>query len=182
MATTVQPFNGVYELDPVHSSVQFAVTHVQVSTFRGSFGDVHVRLTAEDAAPAIDAQVRVDSISIVDPAEFREHVVRSADFFDADNHPLITFRSTEVELENAGTVEIRGELTIRGIVQPVVVRGRFEAPRTDPFGTVRAGLALQATIDRRDWAMDWQLPLPDGSDAVGWDVEVTAHLELVEQR
>lgn len=178
MATAVQPFTGVYELDRPHSTVQFAVRHVQVSTFRASFADVSARLAVEDGAITLEGRVLAESISILEPPEFRDHVVRGSDFFDADAHPLVTFRSTGVELRDDGTAIVSGELTIRGVSRPVTASGTYQAPREDPFGTCRAGLDLRATLDRRSWGMDWQLPLPDGGDALGWDVEVTVQLEL----
>lgn len=105
-------------------------------------------------------------------------MVRGLDFFDADSHPLITFRSTSVELGDDGTATASGDLAIRGVTSPVTAKGTYQPPREDPFGTYRAGLELQATVDRRSWAMNWQIPLPDGSDALGWEVEIMAQLEL----
>ena len=122
MATAMQTADGVYELDKTHSTVQFAVRHVGVSTFRASFGDIDARLAIENGSAELQARAIVESVSIVEPPEFREHVVRGEDFFAAD--------------------------------------------------------ALEATIDRRTWGMSWQTPLPDGGDALGWQVEITAHPEL----
>jgi polyisoprenoid-binding protein YceI len=90
----------------------------------------------------------------------------------------ISFRSTAFELADDGTASITGELTIRGATRTITVRGRYQPTREDPFGNYRAGLELRATVDRRSWE-DWQMPLPDGSDALGWDVEITAQLELI---
>jgi polyisoprenoid-binding protein YceI len=179
MATVAKTLIGTYELDRTHSTVQFAVKHVGVSTFRASFSDVDARITVDNDGIALEGRVGAESVSIVEPAEFREHVVRGADFFDADTFPVITFRSTSVELGDDGAVTLAGELTIRETSQTVTARGTYEPPREDPFGNVRTGLDLRATIDRRSWAMDWQAPLPGGGDALGWDVEITAQLELV---
>jgi len=178
MATAVHPFTGEYELDPVHSTFQFAVRHVNVSTFRASFGDVDAHVSARNGTIDLAARARVASISIVDPPEFREHVL-AAEFFAADDHPEIAFRSTGIELAGDGDAVVSGDLTIRGITRPVTASGTYEPPRQDPFGSVRAGFDLSAVIDRRGWGMDWQAQLPDGSDAVGWDVELTVQLELV---
>jgi polyisoprenoid-binding protein YceI len=179
MATALQPFAGTYELDGDHSTVQFGIRHQQISTFRASFDGAEARLTAENGTIALAGEARVESVSIAGTREFREHVVRGADFFDADRHPVISFRSTSVELGEDGTAEVSGELTIRGATHRITARGSFEPPREDPFGNCRAGLELQAEIDRRTWDMNWQMPLPDGSDALGWDVEIGAQLELV---
>jgi polyisoprenoid-binding protein YceI len=181
MTTTMQPLVGTYVLDGIHSSVQFAVGHQQVSLFRASFGDVEGSVAEENGAIALEGRAVVESISIGEPAEFREHVVRSTDFFDADAYPLIAFRSSDVELREDGTATVTGELTIRGATGTISAHGTYHAPRQDPFGRCRAGLELQATIDRRSWDLSWQLPLPDGRDALGWDVGITAHLELVER-
>lgn len=178
MAATAPRIEGRYELDRTHSTVEFAVRHLTVSTFRASFGDFDARLTINEGAAELEAHAVAESISIVEPPEFREHVVRGQDFFAADDHPLITFRSTSLELDDEGNAIVSGELTIRGVRRTVTARGRFSPPTEDPFGGYRAGLALAATIDRKDWGMDWQAPLPNGDDALGWDVEVTAQLEL----
>ena len=178
MPITVLPFTGVYELDSTHSSVQFAVKHI-VSTFRASFGDVEGRLVAGDAGATLTATAPVESVSIVDPPEFREHVVRGDDFFQADEHPALMFRSTEIELRDDGSALVKGELVIRGVTRAIRAVGSYRAPTRDPFGSERAALELRAKVDRRDWGLDWQLPLPDGGDAVGWEVELTAELELV---
>jgi polyisoprenoid-binding protein YceI len=121
----------------------------------------------------------VESLSIVDPPEFREHVVRGADFFQADDYPELTFRSTEIELRDDGSTTVTGDLTIRGVTRRVSAEGTYRAPIEDPFGGERAGLELRTTVDRRAWDLSWQTPLPDGGDALGWEVELTGHLELV---
>ena len=179
MAIAVQPFEGPYEVDPNHSSFQLEVEHLNHSTFRASFADIDARLAHVDGALVLEGQARAESISIVDP-EFREHVVRGADFFEADAHPLITFRSTSVVLGDDHSAIVSGELSIRGVSRPVTAIGTYAPPTTDPFGMSRAALELRATVDRRRWGMDWQLALPDGRDALGWDVGITAHVELVQ--
>ena len=181
MAIAVHPFEGTYDLDLNHSSFQFEVKHLNLSTFRASFAEIEARLADdEDGVLVLEGQARVESISIVDP-EFREHVVHGTDFFEADVHPRITFRSTSVELRDDGSASVSGELVIRGTARPVTASGTFAPPTMDPFGLSRAALELRASVDRRSWDLSWQLPLPDGSDALGWEVEITAHLELVKE-
>lgn len=182
MATATQPLRGTFVADPNHSSFQAALSHMKVGSFRTSFSDVDARLTAsEDAEPALEGAARVESISITRPPEFREHVVRGADFFDADHHPEIAFRSTRLALAENGTVAMDGELTIRGITKPITATGSFQEPVEDPYGNVRTAFALTANIDRRDWGITWQAPLPKGGDVLGWDVALEVHIELVAQ-
>lgn len=177
MAIAVHALDGTYDLDKPHSTVQFAVRHLGISTFRASFDDIEARLTIEAGAATLKARALVESVSIVDP-EFREHVVRGEDFFAADEHPLVAFRSTSVDLEDDGTAVVTGDLTIRDISHQVTARGTFIPPTEDPFGGRRVGIALATTIDRKHWGLEWQAPLPNGGDALGWEVEITAHLEL----
>ena len=175
--TTAVPVTGeVFDLDPTHSTVQFAVRHVGVSMFRGSFDDVDAQLTFAERTAELRAQAVVASISITDP-DFRAHVVDGDDFFAAGESPVITFRSTEVVLTD-DQAKVVGELTIRGVSQAVRAQGLFTAPVQDPFGNTRLGLELGATIDRRQFGLNWQMALPDGGDALGWDVAVTAQLEF----
>jgi polyisoprenoid-binding protein YceI len=178
MATAVQTADGIYDLDKPHSTVQFAVRHVGVSSFRASFGDIDARLVIEDGNAELRASALVESVSIVDPPEFREHIVRGDDFFAAGAHPLLSFHSSSVELGDDGSATVSGNLVVRGVSRAVDATGRFSPPTEDPFGRFRVGLELDAKIDRRAWGMDWQAPLPNGGDALGWEVEITAHLEL----
>jgi polyisoprenoid-binding protein YceI len=176
-----QPLTGVFEVDRKHSWVGFAVRHMQVSTFRGSFREVDARVVGDASGLHLEGAVRVESISITDPPDFRAHVVRGDDFFDAERYPEITFRSTRADLAEDGAVTIEGELTIKGISRTVVATGTYQSPVADPWGSERAALELHAVVDRRDWELSWQLPLPDGGEALGWSVDVHVQLELVRQ-
>jgi len=179
MAIAVESFDGTYELDPHHSSFQFAVRHMNVSAFRGSFGDIDGRLTLDDGAITLEGQARAESVSITGPPEFRDHVVHGLDFFDADSHPLLSFRSTSVDLDQSGEATVSGDLTIRGASFPVSASGTYQPPTEDVYGAYRLGAALRTTVDRRNWGMTWQAPLPDGSDALGWEVDISVELEFM---
>ena len=176
-ATSIAP--GTYTADPVHSSFQAGVRHMGVGSFRTTFTDVAARLASDDDGVRLDGRAQVDSISIHNPPEFREHVVNGADFFDAANHPEIVFTSSDVDLAADGTVELTGELVIKGIAKPISATGAWREPVEDPYGHVRTALELRAVVDRRDWNITWQAPLPKGGDALGWDVTLDVHLELV---
>ena len=177
MATVaVQPFSGTYNAQPVPSSFAFAVRHSGVFWYRGSLSDVAATLRAEGDALALEGSARVDSISVVEPAAMRASVL-GPEFFDAERHPEITFRSTELRLADDGRAELDGELTIRGVTRPVSASGHYSSPRLSSFGEI-AGLQLHTSFDRREYGFQWQMQLPGGGDAVGWDVEVDIDLLL----
>jgi polyisoprenoid-binding protein YceI len=175
-ALAVQPFSGTYRAQPVPSSFAFAVRHSGVFWYRGSLSAVAATLRGDGDALALEGSARVDSISVVEPPAMRASVL-GPDFFDAERHPEITFRSTAVRLADDGRAEVDGELTIRGVTRPVSAGGHYAAPRLASFGEV-AGLQLQTSFDRREFGFEWQMELPGGGDAVGWDVQLDIDLLL----
>ncbi len=181
MSTATQPITGTFAADPVHSSFQFAVKHMKVATFRAGFDDVQAQLVAGDDGVALEGRAKVESVTVTNPKELREHLVNSTDFFDAGNHPEIVFTSQRVDLAGDGTATVEGELTMKGITKPVSATGTYQAPVQDPYGGTRTALELTATLDRRQWELDWQAPLPSGGDVLAWDVTLTVDLELVQQ-
>ena len=178
MTTATQPFSGVYTADTVHSSFGFAVAYAGAGKFRGGFSDVRAQLIAEDGL-SLEGAARADSISIQDPPQFRAHVL-GPEFFDADNHPEITFRSDAIELSDDGSVRLEGELGIAGRTRPVVATGSWTAP-VDTVAGRRTSLELEAVIDRRDFGFDWQMELPAGGDALAYEVTLEVSLALVAQ-
>jgi len=180
MTVITQPFTGTFVADQDHSSFQFEVTHMVVSKFRASFDDVTARVVADESGVQLEGSVQVASVAIRNQ-QFREHVVNGADFFDGPNHPEITFRSGDVQLTEDGTFSGEGELTIRGITKRIVATGTYQEPVEDPYGMTRTAIELNATVDRRDWGLNWQAPLPNGREALGYDVRLSAHIELVKE-
>lgn len=180
MATAIQQFSGIFEADVDHSSFDAGTRHMGVGSFRTRFEDVSARLTAGDAGLRLEGEARVDSVSIRKPPEFREHVVNGADFFDAGRFPAIGFASTDIELSEDGGATVRGALTIKGTTRDVTATGTYRAPTEDPYGSLRAALDVSASIDRRDFGIDWQAQLPKGGNVLEWDVEIAVHIELVQ--
>jgi polyisoprenoid-binding protein YceI len=178
-AVATQPFAGTYRAQPVPSTFAFAIRHSGVFWYRGSLSDVAATLRGDGDSLALEGSARVDSISVVEPAAMRASVL-GPEFFDAERHPEITFRSTEVRLDGDGRAEVDGELTIRGVTRPVTASGHYAPPRQAAFGEV-AGLQLRTSFDRREFGFDWQMPLPGGGNAVGWDVEVDIDLLLMRE-
>jgi len=181
MTVATDELVGTFAADPDHSSFSFAIQHMKVSSFRATFDDVDAQLVGDGSGLSLQGRARVESISITNPPEFREHVVNGEDFFDAANHPQIAFHSSRVEIGEDGSATAEGELEIKGIAKPVLATGSYQAPVEDPYGSVRTALELSATVDRREWDMGWQMPLPKGGDVLGYEVEVTVHLELIKQ-
>ena len=179
MTTATSIAAGTYTADAIHSSFQAEARHMGVGSFRTSFDDVQARLTCDDDGVRLEGRALVQSIAIRNPPEFREHVVNGADFFDAANHPEIVFTSSDVSLEADGRVTLGGELVIKDIAKPLSATGTWQEPLEDPYGRIRTALVLQAVIDRRDWNLTWQAPLPKGGDALGWDVTLDVNLEFV---
>jgi polyisoprenoid-binding protein YceI len=178
-STIVTRLTGTYAADPDHSSVGFAVRHMGVSTFRGSFAQLDATVTvADDGTLTLTGSVPAEGISIVSPVDFRNHVL-SADFLDAEHHPVIAFESEPARPNDDGTIAVHGRLTARGLTLPVDAAGTWSAPLEDPYGNMRAAIELASVVDRRDFGMTWNAPLPKGGDALGTDLTLTVHLELI---
>ena len=166
---------GTWQVDPVHSTVSFSVKHMAVANFRGGFGTFNVTLDETGLRGTVD----VASISVSEP-NLNGHLL-SPDFFDAERHPQLSFRSTAIGV-SADELEIDGELTLKGVTRPVTITGVVSGPVTHPFdGSSRLGLELETVIDRTAFGLNWNAPLPTGGFAVGNDVKLYAELELVEE-
>src|SRR3954454_3402833 len=174
--TTATKLQGTYTVDPVHSSFGVAVRYQGVSLFKGSLDEVDAKVVDGK----IDGTAKVESISIRTPEQFRAHVL-SAEFFDAENHPTVDFRSNDIELGEDGTAKVEGELTIKCITRPITAAGTWIAPEADAFGSTRGHLNLEAVVDRTEFEMNWNAPLPSGGKALANEVTLTVELSLVEQ-
>lgn len=171
---------GTYTVDPVHSSVGFAVRYMGVSTFRSNFSEVEARLSDEGGQLQLEGKAKVDSIGITAPEQFRGHVL-SGEFFDIENHPEIAFRSTNVELNDDATATVEGELTIKGVTRPLHATGTWQGDTAHAFGGERAALQLETTVDRTEFGLTWNAPLPAGGNALDNDVTLTIELNLVKE-
>jgi polyisoprenoid-binding protein YceI len=169
---------GAYVVDPIHSSVDFAVTHNGVSTFRSGFGDYEARLSGGES-PRLEGSVEVASIDISEE-QLKGHLL-SPEFFDAERHPRLRFESSEIEVAKDGSATIRGELEIGGERHQVEASGRFARLGADLAGKARVGLSLAASVDRRSFGLDWQAELPGGGEALAYEVAIAVELELVEE-
>jgi polyisoprenoid-binding protein YceI len=169
---------GTYTVDPVHSTIGFAVVHNGVSTFRSGFGEYEARLSGGER-PRLEGTVGVASIQIEEP-QLKGHLL-SPEFFDAERHPQLRFESNELEVAEDGSATIRGELEIRGEKHQVEASGRFAQLGADLAGKARVGLSLAATVDRRSFGLEWQAELPSGGEVLDYEVSIAVELELVEE-
>lgn len=162
---------GTWVLDPVHSRIEFAVTHNGVSTFRGAFADVAATLDAD----GLTGTAKVESIAIEDES-LRGHLL-SPEFFDAERFPELSFRSREIRVDG-NAVAVDGEITIKGVTQPLSLTGTLDGPVENPFGGTVLALHVASVLDRRAFGIDWNMELPGGGAYVGNDVTLTGALEL----
>ena len=174
--TTTSPLAGTYVADPVHSSFGFAVRYQGVSIFRGTLDEVEAKLVDG----RLEGSAKAESISIRTPDQFRQHVL-GEEFFDAANHPDVTFKADDVDVREDGTASVKGELTIKGITRPVDASGTWAAPAGDAFGNTRAHVQLEGVVDRTEYDMNWNMALPSGAPALAKDVTLTVELSLTEQ-
>ena len=181
MATTAetiqQQIHGSWNVDPTHSSVEFAVRHMMIATVSGRFRDYEGTLDATGVEPVLEGVVRVESLTTDD--EQRDGHLVSPDFFDAERHPEIRFRSTRFEPTGERTVRVVGDFTMRGVTKEIELGGTLTGAGVDPWGSERIGIDLEATIDRREYGLTWNQPLPSGGFLVGDDVRLILSFSLV---
>ncbi len=168
-----------WQLDPLHAEVGFEVRHMMVSKVRGRFTDFTADVQLDPARPEashVEASIAVASVDtgVAD----RDAHLRSADFFDAEQHPRITFRSTRVEPRGEGAFRVEGLLAIRGVERPVALDGEYEGPASDPWGNSRVGFSLSGEIDREEFGLTWNQALEAGGVLVARKVRLTIDAEV----
>lgn len=169
-----------FEFDPAHTSAQFAVKHLVVSTVRGHMGQVAGTLQFDAADPAkstVEATIDVRGIDTNDTK--RDEHLRAPDFFDAAKYPTITFKSKSAERVGEGKYKVTGDLTIKGVTKEVVldVEGATK-PFKDPFGNIKLGGVARTKINRQDFGVSWSRTMDGGGLVVGDDVEIIIDIEL----
>jgi len=171
--TTVIP-TGTWVLDPVHSSIGFAVPYSGIGTFRGTFEDFDAKLVDG----RLEGVAKVGSVK-VDDENLAGHL-QSPDFFDAEQYPELRFVSRSIE--RAGDrVSVDGDLTLRGVTKPVEISGTVTGPLENAYGQQRIGFDLETTVNRQDYGITWNMELPGGGQALADDVLITANLALVQE-
>lgn len=169
--TQTQVPTGTWTLDGTHSSAGFEVGYA-AATFRGRFHELDARLEEGTLTGSVNAE----SVDVNDE-NLAAHL-RTPDFFDTANHPEITFVSRSIDVSDDGSVRLEGDFTIKGITKPVTATGRFTHFEQDAFGNPRTGFTLEALIDRTEFDLTWNAPLPGGGFALADDVRLIVDLQL----
>ncbi len=183
-ATTQQPQSatGTWVIDPVHSFAEFAVKHMMVATAKGRFTKLEGTLQLDEANPANASVVASIDIASIDTGEpKRDGHLRADDFFNVEQYPRATFRSSRVEPVDEEHAKVYGELTIRGVTRPVVLDVEFEGQGKDAYGNQRAGFTATTAIDRLDYGIKWNPALETGGFVVANRVKLTLHISAVKQ-
>lgn len=164
---------GTWTLDPTHSEAMFTVRHAGISRVRGTFDDFSGTATFTEGLNGSTVQAQVNTASINTRNDGRDEHLRSADFFDADNHPDLKFESLEVSDFDGEEFKLKGNLTIRGTTRQVTFDGEFGGQTVDPFGTTRAGFEAQTEISREAFGLTWNAALETGGFLVSDKVRIT---------
>lgn len=183
LAVAVQMTSAAtYSVDNVHSQVQFKVAHLMISTVRGEFSDYTATIKADPAnrtVQSIEATIKVASIDTRNKK--RDDHLRSPDFFDAANHPAMTFKSTKV-VGKGDDITVYGDLTIRGTTKQVALKGGFAGEVKDPWGNTKAGFHGGTKINRQEYGLTWNKVLETGGLVVGDEVEIILEIEAAKAK
>lgn len=169
-----------WTIDPAHTTVEFSLKHLMISTVRGHFGAVSGTIVLDEANPsASSVTAEIDVTSIDTRQEQRDAHLRSADFFEVEKYPNITFKSTRIESLGGGRYNVYGDLAIRDVTREVVLETTDEGRGGDPWGGQRAGFSATTRIDRRDFGLTWNQALETGGVLVGNDIKISLEVQAV---
>jgi polyisoprenoid-binding protein YceI len=184
-ATSIHPDYkvGTWTLDPSHSEISFTVKHLMITKVRGVFEIFDVTIvTAEDPKDST-IEATVDVASVKTGVEARDNHLRTSDFFLVEEHPTMTFTSTSIDGDLAsGDFTVTGDLKLRGVTQPVVLKGEFGGLVEDPYGNTKAGASASTKINRHDFGVSWNSALEAGGVTLGDEVTINLDLQVVLQK
>ena len=175
------PAPGTYALDPTHSGVHFSVRHLMVSKTKGRFADFDATVTIGEDPLDSSVEVEIRAASVDTREESRDGHLRSPDFLDVEQHPVITYRSTKVTPDGKGRWNVDGELTVRGVTVAVPLSVIFEGGAVDPWGNARIGFEAHTELDREAFGLTWNQALETGGVLVGKVVKIDIEAEAVKQ-
>lgn len=183
IATANVPATGTatkWVIDPTHSEITFRVKHLMITNVKGEFRKFSAEINGNDFSTA-SIRAEIDATSIFTNEDGRDKHLRSADFFDTDNHPTLTFDGTSFRKVDAENYLLKGTLTIKGIRQEVAFDVEFGGINKDPWGNEKAGFSLAGKINRKDWGLNWNAALETGGVLVSDEVRISAEVQFVKQ-
>jgi len=170
-----------WNIDPAHSGAEFKVKHLMISNVKGKFSGLSGVLKLDEgnyAHSSVEASIPVSTVSTGD--EKRDGHLLTADFFDAEKFPTMTFKSTKIESTGGGNYDVSGDLTIHGVTKPVTLKVEdVSEPSKDPWGNSRIGLAGSTKIDRKEFGLTFNAALDTGGVMVGEEVTISLDVEFV---
>jgi polyisoprenoid-binding protein YceI len=179
-SSTLVP-SGTWAIDPAHSRIGFAVKHLGIATVRGTFDTAEGTLVVGDDLASATLSATIDPASVNTAEAARDEHLRSADFFDVEANPAITFRSTALEAIDDESFAVTGDLTMHGVTQPVRLTAEVQGLETDPWGNERVGLELTGKLSRGDFGMKFNQALGSGNVLVSDTVKLQLDISAVKQ-
>ena len=172
---------AIWDFEPGHSSAEFAVRHMMVTWVRGGYKNLRGSLNWDPDRPgegSVEVEIPAASFTTEEPE--RDAHLRSADFLDIEHFPVMIFRSRAIEVTGYRQLHVHGELTLRGITRPVMLEvEECLGPVLTPFQNTRLGLLARARLDREEFGMNWDSPMPGGGRVVGKYIDVTLDIEAI---
>lgn len=167
-----------WNLDPTHSGVDFSVKHMMFATVKGGFQTFNAEIEADPTdLTTADISFTIDLASVDTRNEDRDNHLRSADFFDVENYPTLTFKATNIEKTDDNEYNVTGDLSLHGVTQSETFTVSFEGAGIDPWGNEKAGFAVEGKLKRSDYGLTWNAPLEAGGVLVGDQIKVSLQLQ-----
>lgn len=171
--------SGVWAVDPSHSELGFTVRHAGISKVRGKFNDFEVKVVADEDFSNVSIEATAQAASFDSGDANRDGHVKSGDFFDVENFPVLTFKSTKLTRKDDNEFKLEGDLTIKGVTQRVVFDVEVNGVAKDPFGNLRAGLEAKTVISRKEFGLTWNAVLETGGVLVSDKVNINLDLSFI---
>lgn len=174
--------NTQWAIDPAHSEVHFKIKHLMISTVTGTIQNFEGTVeTSNDDFSQANISFSADANSITTGDANRDGHLTSGDFFETENHPKITFQSTQFEKNANGHFTLTGDLNIKGISKSITLDVEHAGTATDPWGNLKAGFTLTGTVNRRDWGLNWNAALEAGGFLLADDVRILCEIQLAKK-
>jgi polyisoprenoid-binding protein YceI len=182
METATVATKTKWALDPSHSEIVFKVKHLMIANVKGEFRKFNALVNSENENfDASSIEVSIDAASIFTNSDDRDNHLKSADFFDAANHPSLVFKGTSLKKIDDEKFELKGQLTIKGVAKEVKLDVEFGGVNKDPWGNQKAGFSVSGKINRTDFGLNWNAALETGGVLVSEEVKINAEVQFVKQ-